>query len=853
MEDIGKDKFDLRELYQKNAKRFLSLPFEDLPEAGALLMKFSDFCIQGIKEQKSPREILDQFFKEVARVYEEKEQIELLFWFLQFIERQVVLFDAIEDAIFEKTHKENGRGTLKYWLDHNGDTAKSTIENYRIRLVLTAHPTQFYPSQVIGILQDLTVAVGIRDEKTIGDLLLQMARTSFLNAHKPTPLDEALFLCQYLDNVFYPTLASLQQSLNLKFGDLPSAIEIGFWPGGDRDGNSNVTTKITEEVLRLLHQRILNKYLAELEDLKHRLTFKHVFEILVNVKARLQVTIQQKSSDPSQKPSVNGLPYSTSDEFMNDLMAIKKIVDEEHGGLYSDNLQHLMSAVTCFGFYYAALDIRQDSLVHSQLIHEIFQYLKVSSDYLSLSDDEKLNLLQAGFDEPVPSSLTAFKSSGVNEDTVNLFCSLKRLQGISGEYGLNRYVISHTQSANHVLEVMLLLYWFGFGKNTISMNIVPLFESIEDLHNALTIMKQLYENKYYSAHLKSRNNTQTIMLGYSDGTKDGGYLTANWAIYQAKASLAKLSDEYSVNYIFFDGRGGPPSRGGGNTHKFYRALVGTIPQQELQLTLQGQTISTNFGTLAAAHYHVAQLYTAGLATSDQPIIAMSHEDTSLLDALSASSSESYQNLIHHPKFIPFLENMTPLNYFGELNIASRPPRRDKKGPLNLDNCRAITYVSSWSQMKINVPGFYGFGTALQKMIDQGRFLELQNLYKRNLYFHTLVENAMQSLLKNFLPLTHYLSKDSEYGEFLKMLAVEAKLTEAMLLKITEQPYLLADDPKIRTSIQIRESIVLPLQIIQQAILMKLRASDLSKDQREVYKKLLLKTLPINLNASRNSA
>ncbi len=849
MDDISTNDFNLQAIYQKQAKRFLGLPFEDLPQVGSLLIGFSEYCVQALKEEKSPDDIVRQFFNEVADVHEEKEQVELLFWFLQFIERQVVLFDAIEDAIFEKTHDRSAPGSLEEWLKREDDLSKTSLEDYRIRLVLTAHPTQFYPSQIIGILQDLTVAIGNKDEESVGELLLQMAKTSFSNAHKPTPLDEAVFLAQYLDQIFYPTISSFQQTLNTKLGDLPTAVELGFWPGGDRDGNPYVTAQITETVVNMLHQRVLNKYLTELEQLKHRLTFKHILERLDNIAARLQATLQKAL----QQPNIVTLPYSTPLEFKNDLIALKNIIDEQHGGLYSDKVEHLISAVTCFGFHYASLDIRQDSLVHSQLIHEIFQKLNISNNYINKTEDERLLILQECFNKQAPISLPSFLEGSIQNETITLFRSIKNLQNIVGEDGLNRYIISHTQSAHHVLEVMLLLYWCGFEKNAIPMNIVPLFESIEDLKKAPTIMKCLYQDQNYSEHLKSRKKVQTIMLGYSDGTKDGGYLTANWAIYQAKARLKKLSDEYSVGCVFFDGRGGPPSRGGGNTHKFYRALASTIPQRELQLTLQGQTISTNFGTIAAARYNIAQLYTAGLANFNRSIQPMLLEDQALLESLSKLSSDSYQTLIHHPKFIPYLENITPLNYFGELNIASRPPRRDKQGPLNLDNLRAITFVSSWSEMKQNVPGYFGFGTAVQKLIEQGKQTKLQTLYKQNLYFHTLVENTMQSLLKNYFPLTHYLAGDREYGDFWKLLSDEAALTESVLLKITGQPFLLAENSAVRSSIQLRESIVLPLQVIQQAILIKLRQPGLTEEKYDLYKKIILKSLPTNLNASRNSA
>lgn len=835
--------------YQKYAKRFLALPFEDLPEAGGLLTKFADFCSKELKLQRSPAEIVPQFFDEVAHLTTSESQINLLFWFLQFIERQVVLFDAIEDAAYEKMHDGNAPGTLDHWINQATPALRSILERYRIRLVLTAHPTQFYPVQIIGILQDLTVAIANNDDEVVSHLLLQMAKTSFSNAHKPTPYDEAVFLCQYLDNVFYPTISAQQQLLDARFGQLPAGIMLGFWPGGDRDGNPNVTTQITAAVIDTLHQRILTRYLSELERLKHHLTFKCVWEVLEGITDRLQATLQQASHQPSHA----GIPYGTPNAFRNDLAALKLKIDSECGGLYADEVGHLISAVTCFGFHYATLDIRQDSLVHSQLIHSILAHLKKDLAYIGQDKLMKMSILNRLLSEPVPVSLPSFPENSVQADILTLLRSISGFQQLVGEDGIHRYIISHTQGAHHVLEVMLLCHWCGLSTDSLPLDIVPLFESIDDLTRAPDIMTTLFQNSFYQSHLSQRQKTQTIMLGYSDGTKDGGYLTANWAIYLAKAHLAELSEKFSITCLFFDGRGGPPSRGGGNTHKFYRALVSTIPQPELQVTLQGQTISTNFGTLAAARYNMGQLYTAGLSNIGRPTELMPQDDQLLLSELAELSATQYQALIHHPQFLPYLEKITPMNFFGELNMASRPPRRDKEGPLSLDNLRAITFVSSWSQMKQNVPGYFGFGSAVQKLIQQGKQKDLERLYQNNLYFHTLVENTMQSLLKNYFPLTHYLASDPEFGEFWQLLADEAQLTESMLLTITKQPHLLAEDPVIRASIKLRESIVLPLQVIQQYALIKLRDATLSDQEHTVLKKIIQKSLPTNLNASRNSA
>jgi len=380
-------------------------------------------------------------------------------------------------------------------------------------------------------------------------------------------------------------------------------------------------------------------------------------------------------------------------------------------------------------------------------------------------------------------------------------------------------------------------------------------------------MRTLYENEFYRSYLQKRNLKQTIMLGFSDSTKDGGYVTANWSIYHCKLQLFLLGHDHNIDTLFFDGRGGPPARGGGNTHKFYRAIASTLPLSEIQLTIQGQTITTNFGTLETAKYHIEQLYTSGLMTSHFHLFkdseyqlfkeTLSYEDIERLDQLSNESFTVYKTLVNNPLFLKYLSELTPMNYYGDLNIASRPPRRDQQESPTLDNLRAITFVSAWSQMKQNIPGFYGLGTSLNNMIERGELKNLQRLYKENLFFHTLLDNAMQSLLKTQFSITQHLRTDPEFGSFWLNLKREADTTTTTLLQVSQQSELLADDFLNRASIQQREMIVLPLQIIQQYALMKARELRISGKETskevEIFHKIILKTIATNINASRNSA
>ena len=238
--------------------------------------------------------------------------------------------------------------------------------------------------------------------------------------------------------------------------------------------------------------------------------------------------------------------------------------------------------------------------------------------------------------------------------------------------------------------------------------------TITDLENAPAVMEELYTNPTYSKHLKKRGNKQTIMLGFSDGTKDGGYLMANWGIFKAKEHLTEVSRKYGVTVLFFDGRGGPPARGGGKTHQFYASLGPTIEDKEVQLTIQGQTISSNFGTLDSSQYNLEQLISSGILNRlNETNLQMSKQNVKVMDDLAHKSYEAYVNFKSHPMFVPYLERMSTLKYYAKTNIGSRPSKRGKSDALVFEDLRAIPFVGSWSQLKQNVPGFFGVGTALK--------------------------------------------------------------------------------------------------------------------------------------------
>ena len=842
--------------YQIYNSIFMTLPFETISNTGVLLPLFHELCKKGFQEGKNPTEIVDTFFDKYQENLTEAEKTDLLFRFIQYIERQVVLFDAIEDAAFPVVNNMDGIGTLRNsketaLLGDKKEALKAHLEDFKVRIVLTAHPTQFYPGTVLGIITDLDKAIQNDDLLLIKKLLAQLGKTPFYKKEKPTPYDEAVSLIWYLENVFYESISKIYNYIqnNIYDGNPMDneIIDLGFWPGGDRDGNPFVTTKITLDVAERLRQSILRSYYRDVRRLKRRFTFDGVQEVLSKIEKRLYKHVVR---------SYNKVNFS-QDIFLDELAKARKIIEEKHQSLFIEELDDFINKVRIFGFHFATLDIRQDSRVHHKAFTQIVKDLQHTGDttfpknYEFLDEEEQIEILSVIKGSIDPKMLT----DDTSVSTIESIYALKEIQARNGERGANRYIISNNQTALNVMETFAMLNLCGF-ENELPVDVIPLFETVEDLQNAEQVMRTIYSNRTYRYHLEKRKNKQTIMLGFSDGTKDGGYLMANWGIFKAKEALTKVSREFNIEVIFFDGRGGPPARGGGKTHQFYASLGPTIEDKEIQLTVQGQTISSNFGTKNSAQYNLEQLISSGIKndifTKDQ----LNDKNRKLIEDMAEISYKTYVDFKNHAQFLPYLEKMSTLKYYAKTNIGSRPSKRGGSDKLDFSALRAIPFVGSWSQLKQNVPGFFGLGTALKKYEDANRFDEIIEFYNTSDFFKTLLENSMMSLTKSFFELTAYMADDAEFGEFWKLIFEEYKTTKRLLLKLTGHKELMENFPVGKASIEIREKIVLPLLTIQQFALkqiQELQSSEGNAEKIAVYEKMVMRSLFGNINASRNSA
>ena len=845
--------------YQIYNSIFMTLPFDTITKTGVLLPLFHETCQKGFAKGDDPTTIVDTFFKKYQARRSEESQINLLFRFIQYIERQVVLFDAIEDAAFPIINNMEGLGTLRNLKEtanseNRLQELKDYLEEFKVRIVLTAHPTQFYPGSVLGIITDLTEAIKQNNLSEISNLFGQLGKTPFFKREKPTPYDEAISLIWYLENVFYTSFGEIYNYIQQNIYDdgkkHNEIINVGFWPGGDRDGNPFVKPDTTLKVAKRLKQAILKKYYQDLKSLRRRLTFRDIEERIV----KLETIMYNYSLDPY---SNDGISFK---DLIKELLSIRNHIVEEHQSLYVSQINNLINRIHIFGYHFATLDIRQDSRIHHAVFTTVIDHLieKGSTffpkNYHDLTEAEQIDILSKANDDI--DDLSSFDDEMVVNTLKTIKC-IKEIQANNGEKGANRYIISNNQTALNVMQLFAMLRMVAF-KDDLSVDVVPLFETITDLENAPDVMEQLYSNPAYRAHVAKRGNKQTIMLGFSDGTKDGGYLMANWGIFKAKELLTEMSRKYDITAIFFDGRGGPPARGGGKTHNFYASLGPTIEDKEVQLTIQGQTISSNFGTLDSSQYNLEQLISSGLFNRfGKNKIPMNPEDRTVMNDLAETSYQTYKNFKSHPMFIPYLERMSTLKYYAKTNIGSRPSKRGTSDTLVFSDLRAIPFVGSWSQLKQNVPGFFGVGTAIKAYEDRGELDKVIQLYNNSKFFKTLLENSMMSLTKSFFDLTRYMAKDEEFGDFWTIIHEEYLTTKRLLLKIAGYTELMENEPSGKASIDVRESIVLPLLTIQQYALKRIqelnKAEVKDEEQLQIFEKIVTRSLFGNINASRNSA
>jgi phosphoenolpyruvate carboxylase len=824
---------------------FLNLPYRKVRNIGMLIPLLSHFCDESLKHGKEPLDILDEFFEKNTELKTVQDQQDFMLRVIQYVEREIVLYDSVEDAAFTKIQDLGEYLGLTDFLNQiktkkEHDEIGQFLKDFSVRIVFTAHPTQFYSPAVLEIISKLRKLITADKIEAVDKTLQQLGLTSLINAKKPTPLDEAKNIIYFLRNVYYDSVAEMytyvKHSLNNPNFSNSNIVKLGFWPGGDRDGNPFVTSKITRQVADELRTTLMKCYYNDVKALGQKITFRNAQELL----SELREDLYDCMFNPAKT-----IAYQ---EIIARLTEVKTQVDADYYGLYSEDVELLIDKVNIFKNHFATLDIRQDHSMHYKLVEEILIHNGIVKAELSeLSSEE---LVDALLNKSVTVDGFTSQDDVLNETLLNVK-QLSTIQALNGEEGCNRYIISNSEDIFSVLFVMGLFRWSGYDLNAINFDIVPLFETMKGMADSREVMQTLFDIPAYRTHVNRRSETQTIMLGFSDGTKDGGYLKSNWSIFKTKENLSTVCQENGIKAIFFDGRGGPPSRGGGKSHRFYAAHSDDIANNEIQLTIQGQTITSTYGTSEQFTHNVEQMMTAALyRKKHKGKNDIKGSERELMETMAQLSFDKYTDLKNHPNFLPYLEEKSTLKYYGKANIGSRPAKRGGTKKLEFSDLRAISFVGSWSQLKQYVPGYYGIGFALNALKNQGHMKELQKMFKTTPLFKALILNSMASVYKCRFELTSYMKRDETFGDFWQVLFDEFNLAEEMMLEVSGYETIMEEEPITKNSIRIRERIVLPLLVIQQYALQKIA---LDSEGKEGFEKIVTRSLYGNINASRNSA
>ncbi|MDH4235097.1 MAG: phosphoenolpyruvate carboxylase, partial [Gallionella sp.] len=770
---------------------------------------------------------------------------------------------------------------------------QSFLDSALISPVLTAHPTEVQRKSILDCQLIISRLLSDRDrvdmtpdelaenEEALHRFILILWQTRMLRTAKLTVRDEIKNGLEFYRYTFLSEIpkiyASLEQQLDARFGkgiSIPPLLRVGSWIGGDRDGNPFVTHDVMLDAVQQHSSLVFEHYLSETNILGNRLCLTdRLVEVsdklrklsdtspdkaaaredepyrraLILVYSRLSATARKLGHEISHPPPVdrNAQPYGTPQEFIADLDVM---IDSlfKHGAVYlaRGRLANLRRSAEVFGFHLAPLDMRQHSAIHEQTVSELFSHNSGKANYKDLSETERrevlLAALQAGkpllSDALSPDSLGQY--SPVAQSELRIMQAAAQIHQRFGREALPNHVISKADAVSDMLELALMLQQVGLlegGKAPrLHVNIIPLFETIEDLRGCGIIMDELFSIPYYRKLLSSRGNTQEVMLGYSDSNKDGGYITANWELYKAEVELVKVFARHGIELRLFHGRGGTVGRGGGPSYDAILAQPPGSVNGQIRITEQGEVIGSkysnpeigrrNLETLIAATMEATLLHHHG-ADSAMP------EYHRVMEALSIDAFAAYRKLVYEtPGFTEYFFTTTPIREIAELNIGSRPSSR--KATDNIEDLRAIPWVFSWGLNRALLPGWFGFGSAVKQFIaregDTG-LAQLQAMYQNWSFFRGLMSNMDMVLSKTDMGIA------SRYAGLVKDVALRERIfgainsewesTVEMLFAVTGNTTLLQDNPAFARSLLTRTPYIDPLNHLQVALLERHRAGD----------------------------
>ncbi|MDS3548154.1 phosphoenolpyruvate carboxylase [Streptococcus pneumoniae] len=793
------------------------------------------------------------------------------------------------DLAYEINHQNNidqdylGKLSTTIKLVAEKENAVEILEHLNVVPVLTAHPTQVQRKSMLDLTNHIhsllrkyrDVKLGlINKDKWYNDLrryIEIIMQTDMIREKKLKVTNEITNAMEYYNSSFLKAVPHLTteykrlaqaHGMNLKQA---KPITMGMWIGGDRDGNPFVTAKTLKQSALTQCEVIMNYYDKKIYQLYREFSLstsivnvsKQVREMarqskdnsiyrekelyrraLFDIQSKIQATKTYLIEDEEV-----GTRYETANDFYKDLIAIRDSLLENKGeSLISGDFVELLQAVEIFGFYLASIDMRQDSSVYEACVAELLKSAGIHSRYSELSEEEKCDLLLKELEEdPRILSATHAEKSELLAKELAIFKTARVLKDKLGDDVIRQTIISHATSLSDMLELAILLKEVGLvDTERARVQIVPLFETIEDLDHSEETMRKYLSLSLAKKWIDSRNNYQEIMLGYSDSNKDGGYLSSCWTLYKAQQQLTAIGDEFGVKVTFFHGRGGTVGRGGGPTYEAITSQPLKSIKDRIRLTEQGEVIGNKYGNKDAAYYNLEMLVSAAI----NRMITQKKSDTNtpnryeaIMDQVVDRSYDVYRDLVFgNEHFYDYFFESSPIKAISSFNIGSRPAAR--KTITEIGGLRAIPWVFSWSQSRVMFPGWYGVGSSFKEFINKNpeNIAILRDMYQNWPFFQSLLSNVDMVLSKSNMNIAFEYAKlceDEQVKAIYETILNEWQVTKNVILAIEGHDELLADNPYLKASLDYRMPYFNILNYIQLELIKRQRRGELSSDQERL--------------------
>jgi phosphoenolpyruvate carboxylase len=793
------------------------------------------------------------------------------------------------------------------------ETLPAFFEKLLVSPVFTAHPTEAKRRTVHELLQRVSNLlekalferknehqINLAYQEIIAELTT-LWQTDDVRNVKLTVMDEVRNGLFYFDNVLFEVLPEIyleiEDSLSKHYPEsnfhLPCFLRLGTWMGGDRDGNPFVTSDVTHETLFFSRAQVIDKYVSQIRQISRELS-QSVNQIPVSSELEKSLTkdeqlchedgiildkhtanesyrrkfaiIEQRllrtRSVPAATAPKSGIkPYYSVSEFRAELGVIANSLLVNKGKrVYETKLKKLLRQVELFGFHISTMDIREHSKRHTLAAAEIIKTFNFSEvDFESSKESERQNILSELIlsKDKIVGNISELTPEA--KEVFSVFLAIKEAQELLGNKCIENYVISMTTTPSDVLTVLFLASKAGLylndGKSVVSsLNIVPLFETIEDLNSCASIIEQLLSNPVYRSNVEARKSLQEIMLGYSDSNKDGGYLTSHWELFKAQTRLAEVCKNQGVTLRLFHGRGGTTGRGGGGPlGKAILAQPKGTNTGQIRFTEQGEVISLRYSNKESAQRNLRELAHASVISAADGLMSDKNQTINAewhktLEQLSKDSMDAYRKLVYHTEgFYDFFVQATPLEEISRLNIGSRPAKRRMNE--GVEGLRAIPWVFAWNQNGCILPTWFGLGTAITKAVKMSPKLPvlLQSMYQQWPYFCNMISNCEMTVAKVDLDIFREYCKlvedDGLRSKFEPLIIEEFERVLSAILLITNQETLLEKNPNLKQILFTRRHYLDPLSYVQVDILRRLRGGDLAVHQREE----LMRVMHLSIN------